>query len=271
MRYLRTLVPFVAITGCFFCGSRVLGAVVAHTDFEAPVFTAGPLGGQNGWTTTGGEAVTVSSLRPRTGSQAILINGSGLVHSANYPDVLVGADAVRALNLTPVASGTPIITLQTAVRLDGPDTNTGGGINDDLISANLAVFDENGGYITEMLLSSNGNVYASAWDHPYGLGAPVTPGQYHTMAARLNYLTRSMDYFVDGQMLGTLPFGEQVQSQGLLGPALMVFAFDDPIINPGLYTASFDDVSVSADVPEPAGLAAVGLLSLALIRRRRAD
>lgn len=261
----------IAATLWLSAGPMARGEVVSQTGFESPAFTAGPLAGQDGWTTVGGNAVSVSTLRPQTGSQAVLIDGAGLVHSADYPAVLIGADARRVFDITPIASGTPIVSLQASVRLDGPNTNTGGGINDDLISANLDVYDENGAPVTEMLLSSNGNVYASAWGNPYSFATPVTLGEYHTMGIRLNYLTRTSDYFLDGQLLGTLPFGAEVQSHGVRGPGLMVFAFDDPIINPALYTASFDNFSIGAEVPEPAGLALFGLLATGCLfaRRRR--
>jgi hypothetical protein len=215
--------------------------------------------------------VAVSTLHPQGGTQALLVNGAGLAHAPDYPSVLIGADARRVFDIDPVARGAPIVGFQVGVRLDGPSTDTGGGVNDDLISANLAAFDGDGGFLTEMLLSSNGNVYSSAWDNPYQFATPVALREYQTLGMRLNYLTRSTDYFVNGQHVGTLPFGDQITSNRFRGPALMVFAFDDPVIDPALYTASFDNFSLEVAVPEPGrvGVLGVGFVVAGLARRRR--
>jgi hypothetical protein len=173
------------------------------------------------------------------------------------------------LNYNPLGNNTPVVTVQASVRLDGPSTNTGGGINDDLISANLSVYDETGFFIAELILSSNGTAYAFAGTNVYNFGTPAALGQYHTLGLELDFANRRTTFFLDGLRLGSLGFGG-VSGLRFGGTSLTLLAFDDPILNPALYTASYDNLSISAAaVPEPASVATFGLLSAGLAVARR--
>jgi hypothetical protein len=266
---MKYMVPFAA---AWLLSIELLaqGGVLADTGFEAPLFTTGPLEGQDGWSTVNGGAVTVSTLLPQTGTQALRIDGAGLGPVAGFPAELIAAYARREFSIDPVASGTPVVFIQASARLDGPSTNTGAGINDDLISTNIAALDGDGHGIAELILSSNGNAYAFGADSPYSFETPAAIGEYHTMGIRLNYLTRTADYLLDGRLIGTTPFADGVSNMFGSG-VLLLPAFDTPALDTGLYSGTYDNVSIRAEVPEPAGVATLGVICAAslLIRRRR--
>jgi MYXO-CTERM domain-containing protein len=263
----------------FRTGSTYASGYLYRTSFEyvgagpnlGPNFLPSALAGQNAWTSPYGYAggPSVSTLQPRTGTQAVGIAGSGLAPVGG----LVAAGVMRDSNFDPIASGNPIVTMQASVRLDGPSTDRGGGIDDDLISANTVVRDENGAIVAQLLVSSNGYAYAFADSgaDAYNFATPAALGEYHTVGLRLDYNARTTDFFLDDRLLGTLPFGESIQSCLFARPAVELVAV--PTLDRELYSASLDDFSVHVAVPEPAS-AALGLLGVAVLlgiaaRRRR--
>jgi hypothetical protein len=197
------------------------------------------------------------TVEPRTGEQALSIVGGGLVP---FQPGLVGAAATRHSDINPITNGNPIVFLETSVKLSGPSTDQGDGINDDLISANTKIVDENGATVAELILSSNGYAYAFADDRAdaYNFATPAALGEYHTVGLRLNYLARTTDYFLDAHYLGTLPFGHNIQSDVFAQQFLELIAVDTPALNRDLYTAWFDDFSIRQSVPEPANISMVG-------------
>ena len=248
----------------FRTGSSRIPGFVFHTRFEplltstgaaGPVpsySTAFPLSGQNGWMSPfGSSAVTISRLQAKTGEQSIRIRGSSLVP---VEPGLRGAAVTRNSDLDPIASGNPIVFVQASVRLDGPSTDQGGGSNDDLVSANTKVVDEGGATVAELILSSNGHAYAFANNgaNAYNFETPAALGAYHTVGLQLNYLTRTTDYFLDEQYLGTLAFGDNIQSRLFAQPFLELIATDSPALDRGAFTAWYDDFSIKqTPAPEP--------------------
>jgi hypothetical protein len=210
-------------------------------------------------------------VEPHSGEQALSIPGVGLVP---VQPGLVGAAATHDSDVNPIANGNPIVFVEANVKLNGPSTDQGGGINDDLISANTKVVDENGAAVAELILSSNGYAYAFADDHAnaYNFATPAALGEYHAVGLRLDYLARTTDFFLDEQYLGTLPFGQNIQSNVFAQQFLELIAVDSPSLNKGLYRAWFDDFSIRQSIPEPAsismfGTGVVGWLSYTVRRK----
>jgi uncharacterized delta-60 repeat protein len=265
----------------FRIGHSRAGGFIYRTSFEGTV--GGPntddhfvwfwsIAGQNGWSVPVGHSssVTISSQHPNAGESAVEILGLGLRPA--QPGI-VAAVATRSSDFDPIASGNPIVTMQASVRLNGPSTNQGNGISDDLISANTVVRDENGAIVAQLLMSSNGYAYAFADNgaDAYHFPTLAALGEYHTVGLRLDYEARTTDFFLDDQPLGTLPFGDSIQSRLFAQPSLELVALST--VRSDLYSASFDDFSVHvAPVPEPASLVllltSVGLLTFIGVRRR---
>ncbi len=253
----------------FRTGSRRLPGVVYATGFESllddlPYFSwAGwQILGHAGW-------VTPSDLQPNHGANALQIHGRGVRPTA--PGLLI-AGAVRDSDLNPRLAGNAIVSMQASMRLDGPNTNTGGGSDDDLISANFGVTDEAGATTAELVLSSNGNAYAFVGENRYRFETAVTLGEYHTIGIRLDYLNRIAEFFLEHQSLGVLPF--ETSGHHVFGkPILSLTSLDTPGLDPALYSAWFDDFSIQQKpVPEPASaamlvLAAIGLFSIVRVTR----
>jgi hypothetical protein len=238
----------------------VKAASLYQTSFEAPDFVAGQLvDGQGGFTAINSrDAGVVSTENPRTGLQSLQVNGANL--ELNASGSLYRGTYAPILNYDPLAAGMPIVEVQADVRLNGPSTNTGHGTDDDLISANLSAFAGNGFRIGELILSSNGNIYAFSGMNPgeaYQFGTPFNLGQYYTLGLRLDFALRTTEFLLDGRSLGTLPFSNLVTSDVFMFATTRVLAVNDPAIDLSRYTANFDNYSVTA-VPEPGGLALLG-------------
>jgi probable HAF family extracellular repeat protein len=260
----------------FRTGSRRLGGTVYESGFEYAErlpFQPGPLDFQiRDWQSTGvADAVTISALQPSQwpdGGQAIQIKGTGLVPAAGG---LIAA-AFRSSNLHPFANGNPLVSMKANVRLDGPMSSADGGIDDDLISANVGVTDGAGATIAELILSSNGNAYAFAGNNLYNFETPVTQGEFQTVELRLNYLSRSAEFLLNNERLGALPFAAEVRN--VFGePFFALSALDSSLLNKTLYSAWFDELSIQqTSVPEPAAAAMliVGTIALfAVVRMSR--
>lgn len=243
---------------------------VYETSFESPTFTAGnALNGQDGWTAEfSPSAALISTQNPASGLQDVRVAYSALEDNRDF-GVFIGTYR-RDLPIDAIASGRPIVTVQAAVRLDGPSTNSGGGTADDRVSANLIVYSETEELLGLMLLSSNNNVYVFATGLPdYSFATPVTLGAYHTLAQRFDFQAGTISYLVDGVVIGTnvIP---TAAGRGLGFALLDTEALDDGSVNPANYTAYFDDFQATA-VPEPASLVvtAMGMFGLSVVFRKR--
>lgn len=75
---MRIVSGAVAAAVVLLAGTAAQATVIFQTDFEAPTYTVGLLGGQNGWSTFGSAAATtVDGGAPIGGAQSAKIDGAG--------------------------------------------------------------------------------------------------------------------------------------------------------------------------------------------------
>jgi MYXO-CTERM domain-containing protein len=98
-------------------------------------------------------------------------------------------------------------------------------------------------------------------------GDVVPFGQWNHYTLELNYDTKQYTGFLNGAAVVTSPFIDPGIT-GFTDAPISALASDAASLATATGTAYFDNYSITV-VPEPAGLALVGLGSLALIRRRR--
>jgi hypothetical protein len=235
-------------------GTLVLGGTAGfgmlfNTGFESNDYTANqPLDGQDGWETLlapDAAVVVRGHATASSGRMAVKCWGGGpLVQTSGLLD---GAWE-QVVDFDPVTHPAKV-RVQADVRLDGPDT--GGGPNDDLASANL--YARNGvGRSAFFYVSSNGNAYAFANSDQgsagYRFETPITLGDYNRLAITLDYSTHIATFEVNGNTVGTLPFGGA--GEQFRGTLLEFAAWDHPSFDPTLYTGYWDNVLVRAN---PAG------------------
>lgn len=259
----------LAIIGLAGALTPAKAGIVYATGFEAPTFAAGsPLDGQGGWVADSSpSAAVITTNQPASGLQALRVDGADLVDVPDFGLFLGGYH--HDLPYDAITQGTPIVTVEAAVRLDGPSTDLGGGPNDDLLSANFAVGTNDGAGHT-LVLSSNGHVYAFGKGvTPYSFETEVTLGAYHILGIRYDFLGGSVGFFVDGKLIGQNSIQPTVAT-GIQGVFLELLALDDGSVDVPRYTGYFDDIQVSA-VPEPSTLAlsGIGAIILAAVYRRR--
>ncbi len=209
---------------------------------------------------------------PSSGDQALLIKPT-----AAEPDQIGARFRRNQFNLSFIDPSDPNsskLRIQADIRLDGEDT--GEGIGADIISGNLELrfldpinndssFPATVADLATMLLSSNGNVYASIPGQSYQFETPITLGQYHTLAIEADFNTRTSEFFVNNQSIGQLPFPSSVNfdnTNQFISHNLV--ALDLPFLGlpaPSDYSASdyalyFDNASISSNaiIPEPSTL-----------------
>lgn len=237
----------LAAFGSLLAGGALAFGMLFHTGFENHDYAAGlPVAGQDGWVgieSADAAEVVSGKVFASSGRQAIRCWGGDLDHFPAWS--LYDGAWEQVVPFDPTVQPSQV-RVSADVRLDGPDTGTGPGA--DMLSANL--YARNGvGRSAFLYLSSNGCVYAFAnsdqGNAGYRFETPIEIGEYVELAITLDYGTHMATFEVDGDVIGSLPFGGAgEQWRGVL---LEMAAYDDPqYVDPTLYTAYWDDVSVLA-------------------------
>jgi len=134
------------------------------------------------------------------------------------------------------------------VRIDGPQTVTG--VN--FFSAGLAAIgvdaDGNASGVGELALSSDGHVYGySSQDlvPTFLTSAPVTLGEWHSLAVDVDFAARTYSFLLDGESLGTFAFDLSATSNVLRRGSLIAYAAPDTAANQKAhYAAHYDKFSI---------------------------
>lgn len=232
------------------------GEVIYETNFESQTFVAGrPLVGQDGWTAPpplSPDAALISTDRPRQGRQSVQVFGGDLVHEGSIHGVTHGYyDAIGSYrkSVDYDTGGTQVVRVSAYVRVDGRQTDS----NHNFFSASIGAIgreskgDANG--IGELAISSDGHVYGYSGTDlvPVFLAsAPVTLGEWHTLAVETNFATRTYSFFVDGKPLGgSFSFDPSVTQNKLLRGSMLVYAAPDTATAlKANYTAQFDRFAI---------------------------
>jgi len=225
-----------------------------QTGFEAPAFTPGlPIRGQDGWEMFhDGEAISISTNNPRSGTQCVRMDGALLEQTGPNSSIAYGFSRLFLDNsaVTPP----PIAELTAFVRLDGPQTGTGGAPTNDLMSANFYAVADVGGqgvFLGGFLVSSAGRIFTtgSRPEDAYKYSAPMDFGAYQKLVLRVDFIARTLRYFANSVELGSVPFASSITSDRLASGYLMMAGPIEPLTtpyhyDPADYTAYFDDYSI---------------------------
>lgn len=233
--------------------------IIYQTGFEPPTFTADqPVRDVDGWVSLPfAEPITVSAENPRDGTQCLKFKGGFFgVNRRCWRPVLAETAVNPPLRLE----------VRADVRLDGPQTGTGGTPEEDILSANLIARGllPNGNILTlgGFFVSSAGRIWAytpGEFGSVYHYSVPVTFGAYHSLLLRVDFLALTVTYVVDGVELGSTPFfWAAVMSEQVYAGELQLAGPNQPINTPEItydpanYTAYFDNFSVEALPTTPA-------------------
>jgi uncharacterized delta-60 repeat protein len=237
--------------------SATANDIIYQTGFEPPTFTADqPVQYQDGWLSYwygNAQPIMVSTENPRDGTQCLRFKS-------------VNTTCFRPI-LTETAGNPPLrLEVRADVRLDGPQTGTGGTPEEDILSANLMAVGSlpNGNVLTlgGFFVSSAGRIWAftpGEFASVYHYSVPVTFGDYHSLLLRVDFLALTVTYVVDGVELGSTPFfWSAVMSEQIYAGYLQLVGPSQPIntpeitYDPASYTAYFDNFSVEALPATPA-------------------
>jgi hypothetical protein len=229
--------------------------LVYGTGFEPDVYLEDtPLAGQDGWIAPpplSPSAAVVTSDKPRQGKQTVHVLGADLEHQDFINEATGGYyDAIgsyrRAVDYD--SGGTQVVRVSAHVRIDGPQTATG----DNFFSASIAAIgvDADGASsgIGELAISSDGHAYGySSQDFvpTFLTSAPVTLGQWHSLAVVLNFAARTYTFLLDDVSLGTFAFDPSATSNVLRRGSLIVYAAPDTTTNiKANYAAHYDKFAI---------------------------
>lgn len=240
------------------------GQIIYATGFEPPTYLANtPLAGQDGWIAPpplSPNAAVVTTDKPRQGKQTVHVLGADLDHQ-DFINAATGGyyDAIgsyrRAVNYD--SGGTQVVRVSAHVRIDGPQTGTG----DNFFSASIAALgvdaDGNASGIGELAISSDGHAYGySSQDlvPAFLTSAPVTLGEWHSLAVEVDFASRTYSFLVDDARLGTFAFDPSATSNVLRRGSLVAYAAPDTVTNKkARYAAHFDKFSIKVVSENEAG------------------
>jgi hypothetical protein len=180
---------------------------VYSVNFEAIAINGGRFVGQDQWFAAfGPEAASVVSRdvrAPKDGSSSLRVDGSRLDESQGF---YFGSYA-RPINYAPLRSGMPRVIIEGWVGLagdDGPTCGSGLGLTGTLDGKPVP------NILTGIQARDNAFApYLSNYDGNVVYGSPYTLGEWLHVRAVLDFESRTVEGFVNGASIGTVPFTKQ--------------------------------------------------------------
>lgn len=230
------------------CCSLLMASAVATANpvtlyssgFEAPTYTQGLLGTQDGWELDSGTDFTVTSAFARTGSQSLVYSGTDLFGVSE--------------RVGPFPSALPRVSVKHSIYLDA--TKTWG---DTFIA--FAAWSPTD--FVGQLAIENGSVAVLGGTSSIST-TPITLGQWIDLELVLDFQSQTMEGFVNGVSMGSGAFANAATQVGRGDLFFTNFNFAPPQD----ITFYVDDVSFTA-IPAPGSLAAIAGAGLVFGRRRR--
>ncbi|QDV33897.1 PEP-CTERM sorting domain-containing protein [Tautonia plasticadhaerens] len=240
--------------------------VLYETGFEEPVFTAGLLDGQDGFSAIAGPgAGIVSTSNPSSGDQAVEILGAGLEDLGG----LYFSAFDKAIGFT-AAPGMDVIDVVADVRLD---RSTGGTTADDSVSVNLSAFANDFDLLADVYVSSNGTIVGSVssgdtFSTTGGLGS------YFTLKMSIDFGARAVGFYVDDALIQTLLLPGSITDDTLSFVSLSMISVLPTLDERREFSGSIDNLGVgtptaSVVIPEPGSIVLAGIGALGLAARLR--
>lgn len=259
-----TRIAIVGLVLAAVSSTRAIGATLFETDFESPDYTCAvassspsscTLIGQDEWfAALGGNAATVSTELPKSPTQSVRIDGSLLepffgFHFGSY---------ARPLSFDPVGSGLPIVTLSGFVNLIGdvaPTCGTGlglTGLGDELPNVLIGIMADDTGQLKPYLSNADTSIV---------FGPTYTPGVWVELKAVFNYQSQTVEGFVDGVLMGEVPFTAGASSQ----IAFLNMSLGSSVPVPGVIAYNDDYRVTASGIHEIPTVSEWGLIIMALL------
>jgi hypothetical protein len=233
----------LAIVVCW-ASAAAQAAMIYSKGFEAPTFVPGSLNLQDGWdghTHGVASAAKVQTAIVHSGAQAVRIDGSAVANSAWYE---------KHVDFDPLALGTPIVTVEWWMRLDGATAN-GKAWGLDVYGTD----DKRVGYL--QINPSNKVKFNGATTN-----MTIARGVWYDYKLVFDYTTNKYQGYVNGTLVA--PAAAMPHHHGFGDIDLTRWGSASNKCNDLAY---FDDLTITT-TPEPTTLSLLGLGALALLRRR---
>lgn len=227
-------------------GGRVAAAVTTlyDTGFCFPNFSNAGLVGQDQWVSAQTNSVNAAQIVTCPAGLEMELFGPYIQYAAgsNLYDSLF----TRTLsNYNPSASGNPIISVRAEVNMNlGPTAGSAS-----KVFAFLALNDQYGTPFENIGIDKNGVVFGQNFNSPNQVVTAPTSGTnaFHIVRADLNFSTRQVTFYMDGAVMGSMPFNPG--SSTLLGAVALVLQSSNPVDS----NFFVDDLTVTAASSEASG------------------
>jgi hypothetical protein len=186
---LRIATLFCALALCL----PIAGQTVYETGFEPPLFTVGPIGGQNGWANAGGGAGNhlIQNVIVKSGTQAGEINNSGVTGE----NVVLSPEVDLDINNYP---GQDTIHIQEDIYIASANPHA-----DWTIEPLAPPF----GDFTAYQIQPDGHVHFVEGNTDRDTGVAFPYDTWNTIAIDLNFTTRTVTAYLNGAtIISGFPF-----------------------------------------------------------------
>lgn len=230
-------------------------AALYQTGFERPAFSPGlPIRDQDSWEMLhDGEAISVSTNGASTGTQCLVFDGAWLEPQPDTSSLAACSLSTAALDLLTGTTPPTHWELHCDVRLDGPQIGTRGTPDLDYMSANLYAVTDSGKNVGGFIVSSAGRIWTASFapGHLYKSSVPYTMGSYRHLTLRVDLVTRTLTYLVDGLELGSSPINPSNTDAKLARADLILNGPSEPVktseidYDPTNYHGYFDNYAIN--------------------------